>query len=965
MFVKLNSIIFLLIILSSLRLSSQSWPILQSDDPQCFYIFACNLGEIHPTGTHHFHEGIDIDCSNLINGSGVNIRPIDDGRVYDQYGNDIEIGHNYNNEIPQQISIYREFSNINNNLVIGDIVSSGLTNLGNAGNHLHLEMRIREGNDFTIINPICNNTAWQLTLPTGHEDTYLPQINDILIEALNNQTNNIPSGFCTNPESINGAVPFHNQYLKAHMNDTEFSTLSTGTEYDYPNEKIIVWGNIGFTINARDKGVNTTPGSGTYSGEGLTVSTLSYSYVSTNGIENEKYTIDFSEFLDAETYQLDQLFRIPYFDPEQMPLHYRYGNHDFIELRSTDNIYLHVHQPINGIQSNGIWFTKAEENTPHVFNQTPTQIAPANEFALYSDGEQTLRFHAEDAADQQTNEDLHLIVDNFLPFIKEVKIYRNENSGAPDYVRAWTWQNGTYEFDNDPAPVILTSDMLFVYITTSEPMLNVKLDMNSFSVDKTEANNPGHTEWLFTISSQHINEGLNQLEISGQDYAGNNVSENPGILAVHQQNGQWNPWVARGRDNYHSFNAEEPEGIPEINFGADIRCPDVGEWVHFTSYPEELPGFNYYWNFANSVIAYYVDGTSANSQNPVVYFSGGTGSVDVSLTVTKNDLTATKIKEGYIQVIYANENPAIPEFTTLTGLTNVSAGTSINFIDQSENSPISWYWTFEGASPQSSSAQNPTNICYATPGFYDVSLQVYNGSGNAIALTKEDYIAVCEVLPVLNMDCWTNKNILFINESVSLSAAVLNGTPPYVYTFNFNNEYVEEISSGFQTEQASYTFTTPGNKILTVEITDASNPLRFSSCNHSVSVDQIGPMHTVDFTWEPLNPILEQEITFTNLTTAPPGVVLNYSHWLWGVDVVGGVSPEVPAGDPQTIPYSEMYSFPYALETPSTTIFNEFGSYPVTLTVSDMNGWMVLKTKYINLVLFQNEWVNKNSIFTV
>ncbi|MDD3525725.1 MAG: hypothetical protein PHX39_02065 [Bacteroidales bacterium] len=608
----IRGFLLLFLMYSSKTILCQNWSILPEDD-QLYYVVASTVYQIHPTYGEHLHEGIDIDCSNF----GVNIKPISDGVILDFDDSNITIGHNYASGIPQRISTYRHFNSIDENLDIGDYVSSSVTTLGEAGNHLHLEMRVRIGNNLLLINPLSNNTGWQLTLPPGHADTYLPQINDILIEPLNNQPNNVPSGF--DAENLIGAVPFHNTYLKAHFSNTQFSNLSAGSEYIYPDEKIVVWGNLGFIVNARDVGVNTQPT--TFSGEGLTVSALSYSYVSPNGTEFEKYKIDFSEFLDAESYQLDQLFRIPYFNPEQMPNHYLYGNHDFIELRSTDNAYLHVHQQINGIQSNGIWFTKADVNTPHVFNQTPTQIAAANEFAKCSDGEQTLRFHAEDAADQETNEDLHLIVDNFLPFIKEVSICRAQNPDVPEYERGWYWQGGTYVLEQEPVCNFVSDDNIEIHITTSEPMLYVDLDLNDFSHHNLSSSNTQATEWIFIVSSTHVNSGVNQLEINGQDYAENYISTNPAILYSHQQNGQWLPLPNTGSDMHHSFSAGQQSEPPTADFEADIKYPVQGQTVTFTSTTQSLNP-QYSWTFSGSpnLSVHYEMGYNDESQNPQVHF---------------------------------------------------------------------------------------------------------------------------------------------------------------------------------------------------------------------------------------------------------------------------------------------------------------------------------------------------------
>nr|MBK9652932.1 T9SS type A sorting domain-containing protein [Bacteroidota bacterium] len=50
----------------------------------------------------------------------------------------------------------------------------------------------------------------------------------------------------------------------------------------------------------------------------------------------------------------------------------------------------------------------------------------------------------------------------------------------------------------------------------------------------------------------------------------------------------------------------------------------------------------------------------------------------------------------------------------------------IDFTDISQNTPTSWQWTFNGASPSTSTEQNPTGICYNTYGSYDVTLVACN-----------------------------------------------------------------------------------------------------------------------------------------------------------------------------------------------------------------------------------------------
>lgn len=77
--------------------------------------------------------------------------------------------------------------------------------------------------------------------------------------------------------------------------------------------------------------------------------------------------------------------------------------------------------------------------------------------------------------------------------------------------------------------------------------------------------------------------------------------------------------------------------------------------------------------------------------------------------------------------------------TVLCGLPSLNAAFQTNqaqlcqanncasFTDISNGSPSSWSWSFPGAIPASSNIQNPSNICYTTPGSYPVILIVSNG----------------------------------------------------------------------------------------------------------------------------------------------------------------------------------------------------------------------------------------------
>lgn len=85
----------------------------------------------------------------------------------------------------------------------------------------------------------------------------------------------------------------------------------------------------------------------------------------------------------------------------------------------------------------------------------------------------------------------------------------------------------------------------------------------------------------------------------------------------------------------------------------------------------------------------------------------------------------------------------------------------IDFTDQSKNKPIIWSWSFPNATTTSSSDQNPTGICYTTPGDYTVTLTAINSKGSH-SVTKT---IVVQAVPIADFS--QSKDLIDINECVT------------------------------------------------------------------------------------------------------------------------------------------------------------------------------------------------------
>ncbi|GAA0878114.1 hypothetical protein GCM10009119_10820 [Algoriphagus jejuensis] len=168
-------------------------------------------------------------------------------------------------------------------------------------------------------------------------------------------------------------------------------------------------------------------------------------------------------------------------------------------------------------------------------------------------------------------------------------------------------------------------------------------------------------------------------------------------------------------------NSDTKTGIVEVrelvqvvvDFSADRLEIKTGESVNFEDTSEGSPT-SWEWKFEGG------NPSTSSEKNPVVSYASA-GVFYVSLTARNGDTEATETKGAYIKV--REPVQVIAEFKAEPSA--IFEGQSVNFADLSEGAPTSWEWTFEGGSPSTSSAQNPT-VNYEKEGSYAVTLTVHN-----------------------------------------------------------------------------------------------------------------------------------------------------------------------------------------------------------------------------------------------
>lgn len=225
----------------------------------------------------------------------------------------------------------------------------------------------------------------------------------------------------------------------------------------------------------------------------------------------------------------------------------------------------------------------------------------------------------------------------------------------------------------------------------------------------------------------------------------------------------------------------------------------------------------------------------------------------------------------------------------------ICVGDCINFTDQSTGSPTTWSWTFTGAATATSTAQNPSNICYNAPGTYAVSLTVTSGVGNN-TLTLNNYITV-SAAPVANAGS--------AQTICAGQQATLTGSGGTGYTWNPGN------LSG-----ASVTVTPAATTTYTLTVTDANG------CTGTAQVTiTVQPCALPVAALSVSDPTLCEGdcVTFTDLSTGAP------ASWNW--QFPGGTPASSNQQNPGSICYATAGTYNVIL-----IVTNSFGSDTLTLT---------------------------------
>ncbi|MBO4567890.1 MAG: T9SS type A sorting domain-containing protein [Bacteroidales bacterium] len=217
---------------------------------------------------------------------------------------------------------------------------------------------------------------------------------------------------------------------------------------------------------------------------------------------------------------------------------------------------------------------------------------------------------------------------------------------------------------------------------------------------------------------------------------------------------------------------------------------------------------------------------------------------ETTVTVADGETVNLDIQLEIMTGIYA-------DFTA--SATAVAVGGSVNFTDASLGYQInSWSWEFEGGTPATSTAQNPT-VAYNEAGTYGVRLTVTNAAGDTDTKYMPNYISAAEAYNMSNGTITTCDAMFYddggpnanYNNNRDFTMIFMPGSPDAKIQIAFQSFEVEDrwdhlyIYDGTSTSATQIGDFTGTNNPGTVTATNAAGALTFRFTSDS-SVNKIG-----------------------------------------------------------------------------------------------------------------------------
>ena len=293
-------------------------------------------------------------------------------------------------------------------------------------------------------------------------------------------------------------------------------------------------------------------------------------------------------------------------------------------------------------------------------------------------------------------------------------------------------------------------------------------------------------------------------------------------------------------------------------------------------------------NNANTYLWNFGDGNMSTEANPTHTYATA-GDFTVVLTAT-NDCGSSTTEVTVTSTFLPTANFFIQNMMDC-------APATIQFVDNSTSNTTSWNWTFDGGSPNTSSVQNPA-ITFNTAGVHEITLVASNAAGSSTFSLQ----ITLDSPPVVDFSSSVN---LLTTTFTNLSTNA--------------NTYFWDLGDGNSSTDQNpiHTYATGGNYNVILTATNACGTTTFLQ-----QVEVLGPQAVAGFIALESQGCTPFTVEFEDTSIGAP------TAWSW----------EFPGGSPST-----------STEQHPTVVYNNVGTYDVTLTVSNPAG----NSEIVQMVLSQ------------